>query len=101
LAGEGLEIFETAGDNLTEFTVLPITHRPPKKPNRGIEIPAPVKRHPGLDAARSRIVVAEGNQFLWPGYDLRTIPGTDLYDHGFRCHDTSITRWVPSTHCAV
>lgn len=42
-----------------------------------------VKRHLGLDAARSWIVVAEGNEFLWPGYDLRKVPGTDRYDHGF------------------
>ncbi len=60
-----------------EVTVLPITHRPPQHPGWAIEIPAPVKRHLGLDEARSWIVVAEGNEFLWPGYDLRKIPNTD------------------------
>lgn len=30
--------------------------------------------------ARSWIVVAEGNEFLWPGSDLRKIPAADRYD---------------------
>ena len=67
----------------TGVTVLPITHRPPDDPAWAVEIPSPVKRHLGLDDVRSWIVVAEGNDFLWPGYDLRKIPGTDRYDHGF------------------
>ena len=48
-----------------------------------MEIPAAVKRHLGLDEARSWIVIAEGNDFLWPGYDLRRAPSTDRYDYGF------------------
>lgn len=67
----------------TEVTVLPITHRPPADPNWAIEIPPVVKRHLGLDAQRSWIVVAEGNEFFWPGYDLRPVPGGNRYDHGF------------------
>jgi hypothetical protein len=69
--------------DLTEVTVLPITHRPPDNPDWAIEIPLPVKRHLGLDDARSWIVIAEGNDFLWPGYDIRKVPGTDRYDYGF------------------
>jgi hypothetical protein len=64
----------------TEVTVLPITHRRPDNPGWAVEMPSPVKRHLGLDAAPSWIVVAEGNEFLWPGYDLRQIPGSDRYD---------------------
>ena len=41
------------------------------------------QRHLELDVERSWIVVAEGNEFLWPGYDLRKIGGTDRYDYGF------------------
>ena len=74
---------QNARGGLTEVTVLPITHRPPDNPDWAIEIPVPVKRHLGLDAARSWIIVAEGNDFLWPGYDLRKIPNADRYDHGF------------------
>ena len=65
------------------MTALPITHRAPDDPTSAIAIPAPVKRHLGLDDARSWIVVAEGNEFLWPGYDLRKIPHADRYDYGF------------------
>ena len=43
----------------------------------------PVKRHLGLDDDRSWVVVAEGNEFLWPGYDLRKLPHGDRYDYGF------------------
>ena len=46
-------------------------------------VPAPVKRHLGLDDQRSWIVVAEGNEFIWPGYDLRKVPRTDCYAYGF------------------
>jgi len=63
--------------------VLPITHRPPDNPEWAVEIPPPVKRHLGLDDARSWILVAEGNDFLWPGYDLCKVPGVDRYDYGF------------------
>jgi hypothetical protein len=28
-------------------------------------------------------VVAEGNEFLWPGYDLGKLPHSDRYDYGF------------------
>lgn len=42
-----------------------------------------MKRHLGLDEARSWILVSEGNVFLWPGYDLRKVPKTGRYDYGF------------------
>jgi hypothetical protein len=43
----------------------------------------PVKRHLGLDDDSSWIVVAEDNEFLCPGYDLRKLPHGDRYDYGF------------------
>jgi hypothetical protein len=73
---------ERAGDDATLVTVLPITHSAPTDARSAIEIPLPVKRHLGLDDDRSWIVVAEGNEFLWPGYDLRQRPHTDRYDYG-------------------
>jgi len=48
-----------------------------------VEIPLLVKRHLGLDDDPSWIVVAEGNEFVWPGYDLRKLPHSDRYDYGF------------------
>ena len=71
------------GREFIEVTVLPITDRRPDNPDWAIEIPLPVKRHIGLDDARSWIIIADGNDFLWPGYDIRKIPGVDRYDYGF------------------
>src|SRR5882724_3606824 len=70
-------------DDGTVVTVLPITHSAPESPDLAVEIPPAVKRHLGLDADRSWIVVAEGNEFLWPGYDLRQIARRNRYDYGF------------------
>lgn len=70
-------------DEATIVTVLPITHSAPQDPRSAVEIPLAVKRHLGLDDARSWIVVSEGNEFLWPGYDLRKLPRKDRYDYGF------------------
>jgi hypothetical protein len=64
-------------------TVLPITHSGPRDPASAVEIPLPIKRHLGLDDDPSWVVVDEGNEFLWPGYDLRKLPHSDRYDYGF------------------
>jgi hypothetical protein len=74
---------EREADDTTVVTVLPITHSTPSDPTAAIEIPAVVKRHLGLDEARSWIIVNEGNEFDWPGYDLRKVPNTDRYEFGF------------------
>ena len=74
---------EPQADGETLVTVLPVTHGPPADPAAAMEIPAAVKRHLGLDDARSWVIVSEGDQFVWPGYDLRKVPGTDRYDYGF------------------
>ncbi len=63
-------------------TVLPITHSAPTTPGAAVEIPLSVKRHLGLDHQRSWVVVSEGNEFLWPGYDLRKVPQKDRFDYG-------------------
>jgi hypothetical protein len=62
---------------------LPITHRPPDDASTAVEMPQTVKQHLGLDYERSRVVVNEANQFLWPGYDLRKIPSRDEFHYGF------------------
>lgn len=64
-------------------TVFPITHQAPKDADAAVEIPTAVKEHLGLDAERSWVMVDEANRFVWPGYDLRKIPGHDRYDYGF------------------
>ncbi len=55
--------------------VLPITHSPPQPPEEGIELPPVVKSRLGLDGERSWIIVSEGNDFIWPGPDLRPLAG--------------------------
>jgi hypothetical protein len=60
----------------TQVYVLPVTHTPPNDPRMAIEIPARVKQHLRLDDEKSWIVLDEINDFLWPGYDLRPVPGS-------------------------
>ena len=74
---------ERPANDATIVVVLPITHTPPDDPAAAVEIPAGVKRLLGLDDERSWILVAEGNEFDWPGYDLRKIGRSDRYDYGF------------------
>lgn len=74
---------ERPANDTTVVVVLPITHTPPADSAAAVEIPASVKRHLGLDDERSWIVVAEGNEFDWPGYDLAKIGRTNRYDYGY------------------
>ena len=74
---------EREADGAMIVTVLPITHSAPTSPGAAVEIPAPIKRRLGLDDQRSWVVVAEGNEFLWPGYDLRKVARKDRYDYGY------------------
>jgi hypothetical protein len=65
-------------------TVVPVTHTPPSNLTSAFEIPAPVKRHLGLDDSRSWIMLDEGNRFEWPGHDLRPNPfSKDRFSYGF------------------
>ncbi|MGH8219721.1 MAG: hypothetical protein ACREUT_14340 [Steroidobacteraceae bacterium] len=64
-------------DEEREILVLPITHSPPEHPDDAIEIPAATKDRLGLDSERSWIVLTEANVFVWPGPDLRPVPGRD------------------------
>jgi hypothetical protein len=61
----------------TQVYVLPVTHTPPVDSGAAIEIPHRVKQHLHLDDERSWIVLDQINDFLWPGYDLRSIPGVE------------------------
>jgi hypothetical protein len=55
--------------------VLPVTHSPPEAGVVAVAIPEFVKQRLGMDKARSWIVVSEYNDFVWPGPDLRPVPG--------------------------
>lgn len=58
--------------------VLPITHTAPQPPDEGVELPPAVKARLGLDHERSWVIVSEGNDFIWPGPDLRSVAGEGL-----------------------
>lgn len=62
-----------AGD---EVVVAPITTRPPDEGEAAIAVPARVRAHLGLNAKQSWISIATLNRFVWPGPDLRPVPGT-------------------------
>src|SRR6202022_4943559 len=63
-----------AADGRLRVRVLPITHVPSEEA-RSIAIPAKVKRHLGLDADASWIVLDEVNEFFWPGVDWGRVRG--------------------------
>lgn len=56
--------------------VSPITHRQPDPATPSLEVPPRVKRRLGLDSQRSWAVLNELNEFAWPGFDLRPVPGS-------------------------
>ncbi len=64
-----------AGD--TRVLVLPVTHSPPDDASLAVEIPAKLKQRLRLDGARSWVVLSEWNEFVWPGPDLRRLPGAE------------------------
>lgn len=72
---------DTGGNKVT---VAPITHTEPLNTDVALEIPPKVKAHLGLDAERSWIILDDFNEFIWPGYDLRSISGKPgSFDYGF------------------
>lgn len=59
----------------TEVYISPLTHTPPKNPERAMQIPAATKKRLGLDTEPSWIITTEINRFIWPGPDIRPVPG--------------------------
>jgi hypothetical protein len=75
---------ENESHGATMVRVAPVTHSPPDNLAASVELPAAVKRHLGLDDAPSWIILDEVNEFAWPGFDLRPIPGSrDRFAYGF------------------
>lgn len=63
-------------DGSTVVTVAPITRSKPSQASAAIEIPQSVKIGLRLDHERSWIIADEVNRFVWPGFDLRPVPGS-------------------------
>ncbi len=58
-----------------EVVVAPITTLAPEPGAPAIEVPPRVRAHLGLDAEKSWISIATLNRFVWPGPDVRPVPG--------------------------
>ena len=69
------------GDGEITVLVAPITHAPPDEDD-SVPIPASTARALALDEGRHWIRVDELNEFTWPGFDLRPIPGRGDYAYG-------------------
>lgn len=59
----------------TTLIVAPITHSPPDDLESKILIPPKTRKRLGLDEKNSWVVISEVNRFVWPGPDLRPVPG--------------------------
>jgi hypothetical protein len=64
-----------------ETYICPVTHTPPEVLEKAMEISAATKKRLRLDDERSWIITTEINRFIWPGPDLRPVPGGD-YAYG-------------------
>lgn len=62
-------------DGAIHVLALAVTHTPPPDPAAAVELPQRVKDRLGLDASASWIVTTEANAFVWPGPDIRPVPG--------------------------
>jgi hypothetical protein len=62
-------------DGAIHVLVLAVTHTPPTDPADAVPFPPAAKRRIGLDDAPSWIVTTEANAFIWPGPDVRPVPG--------------------------
>jgi hypothetical protein len=67
---------------VVQVIVSPITHSPPDDPDDSIEMPRDACAALGLDSGRHWLRLDELNRFVWPGFDLRQIPGQDAYAYG-------------------
>lgn len=72
-------------DDTKKVAVVPVTHRRSESDNDAVEIPAVTRERLALDTDMSWIVVSEVNIFVWPGPDLRPLPGVEpvRFEYGF------------------
>ncbi len=70
-------------DGVRVITVVPITQRKPLPDTAVIETRPALNTHIGVDDLSSWNVVAEVNEFVWPGVDLRPLQRTDLKEYAY------------------
>ncbi len=54
-----------------------LTHSRPEDTTTAVELPARVKQRLGLDHGPPWVILSEWNDVVWPGADLRRVPGRD------------------------
>lgn len=70
-------------DGAVRTVVVPVTHAVPVDPDESLEIPAGIARTLGLDDGRHFVRLDQVNAFVWPGFDLRPVPGAaDGWSYG-------------------
>ena len=76
-------------DGQCKIAVAPITHTKPDQSRRPIAIPPLTAKRLGLDEEPQWIVTDELNMFIWPGFDMRPIPGSSSQSpaYGFLPYD--------------
>jgi hypothetical protein len=62
-------------EGVAEILVVAVTHAPPANPTDAVSLPQSIKRRLGLDDDPAWIVTTEANAFIWPGPDIRPVPG--------------------------
>ena len=70
-----LAVSVKAGGSEVQVLVLAVTHAAPANASDAVLFPRQEKRRLGLDDTPSWIVTTEGNAFVWPGPDVRPVPG--------------------------
>jgi hypothetical protein len=70
-----LALAVVADDAQLRVLVLAITHVKPRFVSEAVELPSATKLALGLDDVPSWIVTTEANSFIWPGPDIRPVPG--------------------------
>lgn len=80
-------------EDRTRVIVAPITHTPPADPADALAIPPATARRIGLDDRPQWVVFSDLNGFIWPGPDLRPLPGQPI--------ETAIIGAVPAKFLAT
>lgn len=65
-----------------QAVVCAVTHTRPHPPIDAVELPPKVKRHLGLDAERSWVIVSEANLVDWDDPGIEPV-GPNQWSHGF------------------
>ena len=84
----------------THALVLAVTHTPPRDKLDAVLFPEAEKRRLGLDDIPAWIITTEANSFVWPGPDIRLIPGRQPGTWNYGQVSSSLLRLVARAYLA-